>query len=136
MKETSRRTFLRSGVGAVCCGTTLLLTGCSLLQHHRPNVNIWNEDSAQHTVSVTVQRLNAETVFEKDFTLQPNESVDYSNALPRPSDTDSDALELETIVSLESGTSERQTDKFRQGVHGLDIHIVSADSIKIIQRVH
>lgn len=113
-----------------------MVSGCSLLQHHRPNVNIWNEDSKQHNISVTIQRVNGETLLEKNANLGPNESVDYSDSLPRPDNTDGHKIEIETIVSLESGFSKRQTDELAPELHELSISIVSSDSIKINQSVH
>lgn len=132
----TRRDLLRIGSVSAYCGTSVMVSGCSLLQRQNPSVNIRNDDSKKHKASVAIQRVNGETLLDKNITLGSNELVDYSDVLPRTDNRDGDKIEIETIVKLGSGFSKRQTDELAPELHELSINIVSSDSIVITQSVY
>lgn len=80
MTSWCRRDFVRYGAIAVTASTTLL-AGCSSWQDS-VDVEVHNEDTAQHRVEVTAVSESEEELFTKTSRLDPDESIYYDNVLP------------------------------------------------------
>lgn len=124
----TRRDLIRDCTGAVAVGTGVLFTGC-LGENRTPGVAIFNRDSVEHVVAVTVSNEDGETVIDKRSTIPSDGDIYYEGVFAERENS----VTYQAEVSVEGGIT--KTDSFNvgggSGFHDLQIWIESPQTVEI-----
>jgi hypothetical protein len=111
----------------------VLLAGCSVGRHHRPEVVVQNVDDMSHRVAVRIERQDDGVLLDEQLALQPDEQTTYGDMLPRPDGSD---RQYRAVASLEEGATAEEQFDLGSGFHQLAVDVEASDEVAITRIVH
>lgn len=114
-------------------GANPLVAGCST-DHHDPGLVLFNRDSRDHVVTVTVVTERDVRVLERRVRLATGESVTYEGIFPDATESKT----YEAAASLDTGTTSSLSFEAGpgSGFHELSVYVYAPADVEVAPVVH